>query len=55
MDVRSYEAGQDQTLNNKRDIESGGNHKESTGNKVDVIWACAAKRGTLRRKEGDGK
>ena len=32
----------------------GGNHKESTGKKVEVVWACDAKRGTLRRKEGDG-
>ena len=31
----------------------GGNHKESTGKKVEVVWACDAKRGTLRRKEGD--
>ena len=28
MDVRSYEAGQDNKLNNKRDNESGGNRKE---------------------------
>ena len=34
MDVRSYEAGQDQKWKNKRDNESGGNHKESTGKKV---------------------
>ena len=53
MDVRSYVAGQDQTCKNKRDNESGGNHKESTGKKVAVAWACDAKRGTLRRKEGD--
>ena len=32
----------------------GVNHKESTGKKVEVVWACDAKRGTLRRKEGDG-
>ena len=32
----------------------GGNHNESTGKKVEVVWACDAKRGTLRRKEGDG-
>ena len=31
--------------------ESGGNHKESTGKKVEVVRACDAKRGTLRRKE----
>ena len=54
MDVRSYEAGQDQKLKNKRDNESGGNHKESTGKKVEVVRACDAKRGTLRRKEGNG-
>ena len=29
--------------------------KESTGKKVEVVWACDAKRGTLRRKDGDGK
>ena len=26
------------------DNESGGNHKESTGKKVEVVWACDAKR-----------
>ena len=50
MDVRSYEAGQDQKGNNKRDNESGGNHNESTGKKVELVWACEEKRGTLRRK-----
>ena len=35
-------------------MESGGNHKESMGKKVEVVWACIEKRGTLRRKEGDG-
>ena len=55
MDVRSYEAGQDQKLKNKRDNESGGNHKEITGKKVEVVWACEEKiRGILCRKEGDG-
>ena len=54
MDVRSYEAGQDQKWKNKRDNESGGNHKESTGKKVEVVWACYSKRGTLRRKDGNG-
>ena len=54
MDVWSYEAGEDQKLKNNRDNESGGNHKESTGNKVEVVWVCDAKRGILRRKEGDG-
>ena len=54
MDVRSYEAGQDPKLKNKRDNESGVIHKESTGKKIEVVWACDAKRGTLRRKEGDG-
>ena len=39
---------------NKRDNESGVNHKESTGKEVEVVWACGEKRGTLRRKEGDG-
>ena len=24
------------------------------GNEVEVVWACDEKRGTLRRKEGDG-
>ena len=32
----------------------GGNHKESTGKEVGVVWACDEKRETLRRKEGDG-
>ena len=27
-----------------RDNESWGNHKESTGKKVEVVWACDAKR-----------
>ena len=54
MYVQSYEAGQDQKWKNKRDNESGGNHKESTGKKVEVVRACDAKRGTLRRKEGNG-
>ena len=54
MDVWSYEAGQDQKCKNKRDNESGEKHKESTGKKFEVVWACHAKRGTLRRKEGDG-
>ena len=54
MDVRSYEAGQDQKRKNKRDNESGGNHQESTGKKVEVVWTCDEKRGTLGRKEGDG-
>ena len=30
-----------------RDNESGGNHKEITGKKVEVVWACDEKRGTL--------
>ena len=51
---RSYETGQDQKWKNKRGNESGGNHKESTGKKVEVVWACDEKRWTLRRKEGDG-
>ena len=54
MDVRSYEAGQDKKWKNKRDNESGGNHKESPGKKVEVVWACDEKRGRLCRKEGDG-
>ena len=37
------------------DNESGGNHKVSTGKKVEVVLACDAKRGTLRRKKGNGK
>ena len=28
--------------------------RESTGKKVEVVRACDAKRGTLRRKEGNG-
>ena len=35
MGVRSYEAEQDKKLKNKRDNESGGNHKESTGKEVE--------------------
>ena len=54
MDVRSYEAGQDTKLKNKKDNESGGNHKESPGKEVEVVWACNEKRETLHRKEGDG-
>ena len=52
--MRSYEAGQDQKLKNRRDNESGVNHKESTGKKVEVAWACDEMRGTLRGKDGDG-
>ena len=37
-----------------RDNESWGNHKESTGNEVEMVWACDEKRGTLRMKEGNG-
>ena len=37
-----------------RGTTKGGNHKEITGNKVEVVWACDGKRGTLHRKEGDG-
>ena len=36
------------------DNESGGNHKESPGKEVEMVWACEEKRGALRRKEGDG-
>ena len=52
MDMRSYEAGQDKKRQNKRDNESGGNHKESPGKKVEAVWACDEKRGTLRKSEG---
>ena len=49
-------AGQDKKWKNKRDNESGGNHKESAGKEVEVVWACDEKRGTLRRKvQGRGK
>ena len=54
MDVRSYDVAQDKKWKNKRDNESGGNHKESPGNEVEEVWAFGEKRGTLRRKEGDG-
>ena len=54
MDVRSYEGGQDKNWKNNRDNESEGNHKESPGKEVEMAWACDEKRGTLRRKEGDG-
>ena len=30
------------------------NHKDSPGKEVEVVWACDERRGTLRRKEGDG-
>ena len=53
MDVRGYAAGQNKKSKNKRDNESGGNHKESPGKEFEVVWACNEKRGTLRRKEGD--
>ena len=46
MDVQSYKAGQYQKRTNKRDNESGGNHKESPGKEVEVVWACDEKRGT---------
>ena len=45
MDVRSYEAGQDKKWKNKRDNENGGNHIESPGKEVEVVWACGEKRG----------
>ena len=32
----------------------GGGRKECPGKEVEVVWACDEKRGTLRRKEGDG-
>ena len=51
MDVRSYEAGQNKKWQNKRGNESGGNHKESPGKEVEVVWACDEMRRTLRRKE----
>ncbi len=34
--------------------ENGGHLKESPGKEVEVVWTCDEKRGTLRRKEGDG-
>ena len=37
-----------------RDNKSGRTLKESRGKEVEVVWACDEKRGTLRRKEGDG-
>ena len=54
MDVQSYKAGQDKKWKNKRDHETGGNHKASPGREVEVVWECDEKRGTLCRKEGDG-
>ena len=36
-----------------KDNKSGGNHKESPGKKVEVVWAWDEKIGTLRRKEGN--
>ena len=52
--MRSYEAGQDKKLKNKRDNESGGNRKENPRKEGEVVWACDEKRGALRRKKGDG-
>ena len=52
--MRSYEAGQDKKLKNMGDNESGENPNESPGKTVEVMWGCDEKRGTLRRKEGDG-
>ena len=37
MDVRSYEAGQDKKINNKRDNGNGGNRRESPGKEVEVV------------------
>ena len=31
-----------------------GSSKESSGNEVEVVWACDEKRGALRGKDGDG-
>ncbi len=31
-----------------------GNHKESPGKEVEVVWTCDGKTGALRRKEGYG-
>ena len=53
LEARRNETGQDKNRKNKRDNESGGNHKESPGKEVEVVWACDEKRGILRRKEGD--
>ena len=36
------------------DKESGGNLKENPGKEFEVVWACDAKKGGLRRKHGDG-
>ena len=41
-------------MKNKKDNESGGNCKETPGKEVEVVWACDEKRGSLRRKAGDG-
>ena len=54
MDVRSYEAGQNKKLKDKGTTQVGGNHKESQGKEVEVVWACDEKRGTLCRKESGG-
>ena len=45
MDVRNYEAGQNQKLKNRDDIESGENRKGSSGKEVEVVRACDEKRG----------
>ena len=41
-------------LKNKGDEENGENRKETPGKMVEVVWACDAKKGALRRKEGNG-
>ena len=53
MYVRSFEAGQDNNLKIKGDIESGGKRKVIPGKEVEVVWTCDEKRGVLRRKEGN--
>ena len=38
---------------NKRDTETEGNHKESPGKYIEVVWTCREKRVALRRMDGD--
>ena len=48
---RSFCQNLDQVTGHKSGVND---RKESPGQEVEVVWACDEKRGTLRRKEGDG-
>ena len=51
MDVRSYKIRNERIRGTTKEGEIT---KKRTGKKVEVVWACDAKRGTLRMKEGNG-